>query len=410
MNNSVLIPQYVSDFRCVGTSCVDTCCSGWTVHLDKETYKKYKSADLKRPALKLRSHIESTPEGRRSTTAFGRIKMSVDGRCPFLNHDRLCEVQATFGASMLSRTCAQYPRLTGNYDGVGQRLLTPSCPEAARLMLSSRDAMKINLQTWQEMPGHASKPHLTTTAIDPDPVVQVRLRFVDFIRARGELPVWQRLSAMGLACAAFDQLTDLAERKIFVTQLEDDALLNRFVEIAGLSKIDVNNQLKLFSRLFALKEWRNVAFSEFQRSTLDEIIKLFEQRTNEGERDDETMEAHYQIGLRSLGMFLSDRSHVIENYIIHLMLTDAFPFNASSWRHAFYKVFAKFGIVRLMLAIKAACKKNELSEAEFQSCIIVFTRFYEHNPHFKKTVEQLLEQFESLSIGTIGSLIRDDCI
>jgi len=275
-------------------------------------------------------------------------------------------------------------------------------------MLSSRDAMKINLQTWQEMPGHASKPHLTTTAIDPDPVVQVRLRFVDFIRARGELPVWQRLSAMGLACAAFDQLTDLAERKIFVTQLEDDALLNRFVEIAGLSKIDVNNQLKLFSRLFALKEWRNVAFSEFQRSTLDEIIKLFEQRTNEGERDDATMEAYYQSGLRSLGMFLSDRSYLNENYIIHLMLADAFPFNASSWRRAFLKILAKYGIVRLMLAIKSAYKKDEFSETDYRNCIVVFTRFYEHNPRFKQAVDQLLERFESLSIGTIGSLLRDD--
>ena len=37
----MLVPQYVRKFACIGGACEDTCCQGWRVPIDKETYKKY---------------------------------------------------------------------------------------------------------------------------------------------------------------------------------------------------------------------------------------------------------------------------------------------------------------------------------------------------------------------------------
>lgn len=37
-----LKPQYMNEFQCTGSACSDTCCSGWKVNIDKQTYKKYK--------------------------------------------------------------------------------------------------------------------------------------------------------------------------------------------------------------------------------------------------------------------------------------------------------------------------------------------------------------------------------
>ena len=38
----VLMPQYMAKFRCIGSECEDSCCVGWRVTVDEDTYKKYR--------------------------------------------------------------------------------------------------------------------------------------------------------------------------------------------------------------------------------------------------------------------------------------------------------------------------------------------------------------------------------
>ena len=37
------IPEYMLDFRCIGKDCIDSCCVGWNIEIDKKTFKKYKA-------------------------------------------------------------------------------------------------------------------------------------------------------------------------------------------------------------------------------------------------------------------------------------------------------------------------------------------------------------------------------
>ena len=36
-------PNRDADFRCLASSCPDTCCAGWEIIIDSETYEHYKS-------------------------------------------------------------------------------------------------------------------------------------------------------------------------------------------------------------------------------------------------------------------------------------------------------------------------------------------------------------------------------
>ena len=36
---SLLIPQYFKNFTCIGSDCEDSCCIGWRVDIDHNTYK-----------------------------------------------------------------------------------------------------------------------------------------------------------------------------------------------------------------------------------------------------------------------------------------------------------------------------------------------------------------------------------
>ena len=68
----------------------------------------------------------------------GEAVMSIiDGRCPMWRQDGLCRIQAELGEEALCKTCREFPRLTHDYGDFIERGLELSCPEAARIILSS---------------------------------------------------------------------------------------------------------------------------------------------------------------------------------------------------------------------------------------------------------------------------------
>ena len=50
MNNNeiFLTPDYMINFKCIGKDCMDSCCTGWNIEIDKETYKNYVNSSEKK--------------------------------------------------------------------------------------------------------------------------------------------------------------------------------------------------------------------------------------------------------------------------------------------------------------------------------------------------------------------------
>ena len=42
------IPEYMLDFKCIGKDCIDSCCVGWNIEIDKKTFEKYKNSSNKK--------------------------------------------------------------------------------------------------------------------------------------------------------------------------------------------------------------------------------------------------------------------------------------------------------------------------------------------------------------------------
>ena len=61
----------------------------------------------------------------------------IDRRCPMWRTDGLCDIQAALGHDALCKTCREFPRLTHDYGDFIEYGLELSCPEAARIILSS---------------------------------------------------------------------------------------------------------------------------------------------------------------------------------------------------------------------------------------------------------------------------------
>ncbi len=41
----IVTPHYYKEFKCIAGACTDTCCAGWDVDVDDESYRYYKTVD-----------------------------------------------------------------------------------------------------------------------------------------------------------------------------------------------------------------------------------------------------------------------------------------------------------------------------------------------------------------------------
>ena len=136
-NQNFFVPEYMLDFKCIGKDCIDSCCVGWNIEIDKKTYKKYENS----PNQKIRSIsqkylVKKTPN---SIIAYGKLE-NYNNPCPFLSEKKLCNAYNLLGKESLSIGCSTYPRIIKKFDKVRFIAGELSCPEIARLCLSKSNS------------------------------------------------------------------------------------------------------------------------------------------------------------------------------------------------------------------------------------------------------------------------------
>lgn len=121
-------PSYIEKFRCVGGSCPDTCCAGWIVDVDEESYDYYQTVPGKF-GERLRQHLKDEDGAK-------YFPMTPEKRCPFLNRQNLCDIFTALGEDRLCRVCTEYPRWYTRFGYYEQQDLSLSCMEVARLFFT----------------------------------------------------------------------------------------------------------------------------------------------------------------------------------------------------------------------------------------------------------------------------------
>ena len=135
----ILQPEYVEHFQCDGNKCNAKCCKKWRIDIDIDTYKKYQR--IKNPTI--RKKIISSMEANPIKSGDMKIKLDSDEACPLICSDNLCYIQRKFGADALSLTCQVYPRWVQHIGDCQLRILSMTCPVAAKTALFSEHGMDI---------------------------------------------------------------------------------------------------------------------------------------------------------------------------------------------------------------------------------------------------------------------------
>lgn len=122
-------PIYYKNFKCIADRCEHSCCIGWEIDIDEVTLEKYQ---------KLNSGYGAAIRDSISMKDTPHFRLCEGDRCPHLDERGLCKIILNVGGDYLCDICREHPRFY-NFTSVAEAGVGMSCPEAARLVLSSPD-------------------------------------------------------------------------------------------------------------------------------------------------------------------------------------------------------------------------------------------------------------------------------
>ena len=130
------VPDYYEEFHCIADRCADSCCIGWEIDIDQDTYEFYRGVGGEM-GQRLALHMYDTEDDEHS------FRLAEHGRCPFLNASNLCDICIQLGEEALSEVCTEYPRFSLYCENVLQKCLSLSCEEVGRILFSRTEPVKI---------------------------------------------------------------------------------------------------------------------------------------------------------------------------------------------------------------------------------------------------------------------------
>ena len=394
-NITVVEPVFVSAFKCIGSACRDHCCQGWSITLDKPAVNRYLKSSIIEIKNLASANIDVT---RKSFASWGAMKLNSSGNCAFMDEERLCKVHANLGASALSNTCATYPRLSRVFKNEQQKSLALSCPEAARQLLSSPDAMLFQ-QTTKTQP-EANK------AKDVDQRQKLlNLMCLNIVKLSNE-----KLDEAFYALATFL----MASEKV---NPEDDWLIqieNCFSDVLNnlaqgkirlqLDQIEPDHNLQ-WSLLLRLQTWFGKMADKRAFPTLNHYLNKLIYIQAEGAKTDDVSQSMIRlekVWQSKVLPWLAERPWVMNNYVQYRIYNDSFPGDESQTPlMSLYLLTSEWFLLKSLIAANVELV-GTIDEEDF---INIIYSYHSNTKHTEDSTRAFVAEINKTKVNDDLSLI-----
>lgn len=401
-NREIIIPEYMSEFQCIGSSCEDTCCAGWGVMVDKDTFRKYRST--KHPMMKkqLKENVTRNRSGG-SDAAYAKIKMDSEGNCTLLDENRLCTIQKELGADFLSHTCAVYPRTFHRVDGIVEKSATLSCPEVARLVLLNEKGIEFI----QDVEPSDTRGFVKENAMSRQQQVlfwDLRIFTIQTMQNRS-LSIEERLIVIGLFLRRFAGFSETEK----IRQLEP--LINEFTTSiadgslqASIRQLPTNIsfQISMCKSLIEFRAMIPISSKRYIECLNDMVsgLEMDEKLTDESriQKYEEAYENYYMP-------FMAHHEYMLENYLVNYVFAHLFPFNKKSVTDSFAMLIINFSMIKLHL-IGMAKHHGELNVDLVIKLVQSYSKTMDHNPDYVRSVEKMLKDHDYTTLAHMVVLVK----
>lgn len=384
----MIYPSYVDNFQCIGGKCEDNCCIGWNIDIDKETFKKYHKVKDETMKKMFQKGVHNNKYCSNDTLDYGRIKLNKDKRCPFLDEENYCLVQGKFGEDFLSSVCTQFPRVLNKVDEHYEMCLDVACPEAARVILKSKE--KIDFKKGEKSIGKYTLSGILDTKSSEfkgTPIKyfkEIRDFSINIIQNRN-LNFDSRLYVLG---DFLNKLEDIESNKI-------KEFINKY-DIENISKsykkepMNYVLQVSFLKNIIDLLDVVNSVDSDKFKKYTNEILNGFKIKENENiiENKDEYINAFE----RYTEKYMECNSYIFENYIVNFMYNNLFPFSESDFMFEGYiLLLLRYSLMRFYLVGKYIYNGKDSVE-DIIEFIQVFVKAVEHDKNYRVDMLEYIKE------------------
>ena len=353
------------DFHCIADSCPNTCCIGWEIIVDKNTYEKMiqKEEELGIPAKDWLVDNNGTI-----------VVKKKNGKCPALSEEGLCKVVTKLGPQYLCTTCTMYPRTSKQYGDVLEGYLYMSCPEVVS-MLIEKETIEFDM-------GKDNKLQKEDTDY-----AYIDLYLFESTARTSIVELLQSMPHISLNTRLFAAFTILEEavRMYGGHQFNADifrAEVNAYIQEPILSALEkqLKNAVDEKKRYYFLKEIINIAIDnkrpEYFTELVQQSVDYFNQEYSEQYLSDLQAFKEYSLAVYS---------NFYTNYWVYRIFSDILSipeYEKSKKKFVYIAIeFALFQIITLASFVK---KGRIIDEKEYIYIISSLSRMMEHNESFRK--------------------------
>ena len=414
-------PRHYEAFRCLGADCEDTCCNGWRVMVDRHTYDLYQNCsdqELK-PSLTSLITINSSST---DDDDYASITPNV-AECPFLS-DGLCSIQQKLGEDYLSKLCATYPRVMNVVDGVLERSLEVSCPEAARLALLDPSPMKFDES--QEDTGNARRGSVSILVTSgsqyrhkPYQYFHEVRRLVLSLLHNRSYPLSSRLIILGYLCDKLNEAAGNAQDQVpdIVMGYADAVDNGRFNDLLSGCIAQPTAQLEIVVELIVSRitsDFTPRRFLECYEEFMHGIVW----------RPESTME---EIGIRyveayrqNYAPFMAQYEYVMERFLVNYVFKTLFPLGPqeSTQKLSIYRrdspipaqyilMVVHYAILKTVLIGMSGYHKSDLNTGHLIKLIQSYAKAFEHSTAFPGQAVEILAGKGMKNAASMSVLIQN---
>ncbi|OOM82147.1 flagellar biosynthetic protein FliU [Clostridium puniceum] len=397
MEINIFLPKYMAEFKCICSSCTDSCCAGWDINIDEDTYNKYLHSTGEFNHLLERKFTENKNE--HDSFNHGFMILKDESRCPFLNSNMLCDIHGGFGEENLCITCRSYPRVFNIVDNIYEKSGLPSCIEICSRALLNKNKMEF-IESTEEISEEEIEIRriIDTEAFDgTESLLQyfwdIRLMSINIIQNRS-FSIEERLNILK---SFYEQI----QEKNNLQSFDDfEALMDNFndeeVDYENLKGINFSEDNEFYRRLGdyeLLKNIRSVKLKECVKEYKAGILKcnnVFENTASNGEELFSPSDiSGYLENIPKHFKELETYSYVFENYIVNQIFKDLVPFNkGESLTESVKALINSYRIIKAYVIGIAINSEEKITGEKIIRVIQALSKDIEHNKVFKNLLEK----------------------
>lgn len=408
MKRTVLIPQYMREFSCIGSACEDTCCSGWQITVDENTYKKYEGTeDLKESFL---PYLKKFDTGATREHYAEIILRDSDASCPHLTESKLCGIHKSMGEKFLSNLCVTYPRVSNIINGNYEKSGTVSCPEVARLALLNPNGI-----IFEEVEESVKERHIIVNQIDTKnlnsshkvmPYLLDLRKFTIKLLQNRNYSLSDRLIILGMLFANIkdhiktNRVEEIPNQLIQYNHLIESGLI--YERLIGFP-INIRKQLEIGRSLINMRLFSGVKDKRYLQCLMESLEGI--RYTNIDLKDD-SIDLYKTAYQNYYQPFMEKYEYILENFLVNYVFKNVFPIKRNVYDD-YILLITHYTIVKMHLIGMMGYHREAFNTDHVIKLIQSFSRVVEHAPSELTRFRKYLKENNYSSLPFMAILIKN---